>query len=113
MDIIKFIYQLLLSFYLRVKSVGGHATTVLRVPRFHTELKLKYLTRHTKRQGYKCVEAVGSNFQNFFLSSDKVTLDCEAKLIDVYDSSNLNRVKKNMKLLQSVKLMRKESRLIP
>ena len=34
------------------------------------------------------------NFENLLLQSDKVNLDIEAKLMDVYDSSNLNRVKK-------------------
>ena len=33
------------------------------------------------------------NFQNSLLQSNKVVLDSEAKFKDVYDSSNLNRIK--------------------
>jgi hypothetical protein len=56
--------------------------------------------RHYKRHGYQCVETVsGENvilrfrsFQNLLLQSNKILLDSEAKLTDVYDSSNLNLV---------------------
>ena len=32
-----------------------------------------------------------SEFTNLLLQSDKVALDIQAKIMDVYDSSNLNR----------------------
>jgi hypothetical protein len=57
--------------------------------------------KHCKRHGYQAVETVSGdrvilrfkNFQNTLLQSNKIALDCEERLTDVYDSSNPNRAK--------------------
>ena len=70
--------------------------------RFYIDLKLKRRLSHCKCHGYQSVETVWGdnsifrfkNFKNSLLQSDKVALGIEAKLMDVCDSQNSNRVKK-------------------
>ena len=71
--------------------------------RFRSEIKLNNHMKHCKRHGCQSVQTVSGdrailrfkNFQNSLQQSDKVALDCEAALIDVYDPLNSNLVKKH------------------